>query len=107
MPTIEENKYYVVLVELEVEPNQQQSFIDAIAEQVEQHIKSFPGFVSASFHASEDGKRVYNYAQWSSREAYESFLATDPEEPRKVFQQYAKSLKTDHPLRVARVIENA
>lgn len=42
MPTIEENKYYVVLVELEVEPNQQQAFIDEISEQVERHIKHFP-----------------------------------------------------------------
>lgn len=92
MPTIEEDKYYVVLVELEVEPKQQQDFIDAIGEQIERHIKHFPGFVSASFHASEDGKRVYNYAQWRSREDYESFLAIDPEEPRKVFELYTKSL---------------
>jgi hypothetical protein len=66
MPTINENQFFTVLVEWEVDPSQQQAFVDAIADLVEQHIENDTGFVSASFHASEDGQRVINYAQWRS-----------------------------------------
>lgn len=36
MPTINENQFFTVLIEWEVDSSQQQAFIDAIAEQVEQ-----------------------------------------------------------------------
>lgn len=51
-------------------PEHQQAFIDGIADEVERHFKRYDGFVSASLHASEDGKRVINYAQWRSKEAW-------------------------------------
>jgi len=35
-----------------------------------------PGFVSANFHKGSDGARVVNYAQWASKEAFESMLKT-------------------------------
>jgi quinol monooxygenase YgiN len=37
-----------------------------------------PGFISANIHASTDGTRVVNYAQWASPEAFQAILA-DPE----------------------------
>jgi quinol monooxygenase YgiN len=33
------------------------------------------GFVSANFHASEDGLRVVIYAQWESVEAWQTYMA--------------------------------
>jgi antibiotic biosynthesis monooxygenase (ABM) superfamily enzyme len=47
MPIIHENQFFTVLIEFEVDPSQQQVFIHAIADRVEQHFKSYPGFVSA------------------------------------------------------------
>lgn len=105
MPIIQENKYYVVLIEIEVEPQHQQNFLDKIATYVEKYIKSLPGFISASFHISEDGRKVLNYAQWRSKEAYESFLSFNPKEAERSFEQYVKSHKITYPLHVARIIE--
>ncbi|EQB37334.1 MULTISPECIES: antibiotic biosynthesis monooxygenase [Virgibacillus] len=72
MPRIKENEFFTVMVEFEVDPTYQQALIDGIADQVEQHFTHFTGFVSASFHASENGSRVVNYGQWLSKEAWES-----------------------------------
>ncbi|MGI2904276.1 hypothetical protein [Tolypothrix sp. VBCCA 56010] len=36
MPTINENQFFTVPIEFEVDPSKQQAFIDAIADQVEQ-----------------------------------------------------------------------
>ena len=41
--------------------------------------KHQPGFVSASFHKSLDGTRVFNYAQWRTIAEYEAF-AQSPQE---------------------------
>ena len=37
-------------------------------------MKYQPGYVSANIHKSLDGTRVTNYAQWRSREAFETML---------------------------------
>lgn len=105
MPIIQKNKHYVVLIEIEVEPQHQQTFLDKITKYVEKHIKSLPGFISASFHTSGDGRKILNYAQWRSKEAYESFLSFNPEEAERSFEQYVKSHKITYPLHVSRVIE--
>lgn len=34
-------------------------------------MRRVPGFVSANIHRSLDGTRVINYAQWSSKEAFD------------------------------------
>lgn len=73
MPTIEADRFFTVLVEFEVDPDHQKELIDGIADQVEQHFQSYAGFISASFHASHDGRRVINYAQWRSKEAWSAF----------------------------------
>ncbi|WP_286197772.1 antibiotic biosynthesis monooxygenase [Bacillus sp. ISL-34] len=74
MPTINKNEYFTVIVEFEVEPQHQQALIEGIISKVEPHFKRYSGFVSASFHASEDGMRVVNYAQWHSKEAWSEFI---------------------------------
>lgn len=111
MPTIKENKFFTVLIEWEVAPSQQQAFVAAIAEQVEQYFKHYTGFVSASFHASENGQRVFNYAQWHSKEDWQqSFQASNRDKVQteidQVFSQYGvKTLKVET-LQVERVIDN-
>ncbi|KAM3108225.1 antibiotic biosynthesis monooxygenase family protein [Phormidesmis sp. 146-33] len=110
MPTINENQFFTVLIEFEVTPSQQQAFIDAIADQVEQHFKNYAGFISASFHASEDGKRVVNYAQWHSKEAWQnSFEASGRNEVQvalnEVINHYSAKTLTVEPFQVKRVIE--
>jgi Antibiotic biosynthesis monooxygenase len=57
MPTIDENRFFTAMVEWEVPPEQQQALIDGIADEVERRFKQFAGFISATFHASEDGRR--------------------------------------------------
>lgn len=107
MPTIEKNKTYTVLVEFEVEPEHQQQLIDALADQVEEKLRGYPGFISASFHATEDGRRIFNYAQWSSGETYKTFLERGSDQLEDVFNHFrAKLLKLDHPLHVVRVVES-
>jgi quinol monooxygenase YgiN len=62
-----DHRLFIVLVEWRVDPQHQQELIDSIGDLVEKYIKSDLGFISASFHASEDGHRVINYAQWRSK----------------------------------------
>ncbi len=33
-----------------------------------------PGLISATFHRSLDGTRMFNYGQWESKEAFEAIL---------------------------------
>lgn len=106
MPIISEDKYYVVLVEIIVEPQYQKTFIQEMAQYIEKHIKALPGFISSSLHASQDKNKVFNYAQWKSKEAYESFLSFNPEKSERTFEQYVKSHKVTHPLRVTNVVES-
>lgn len=74
MPTIIEKGPYTLIVEFEVDPTQQQQLIESIADVGEQAFRPDPRFISASFHASHDGQRVVNYAQWQSKEDYDAFM---------------------------------
>ncbi|NMO90909.1 antibiotic biosynthesis monooxygenase family protein [Actinomycetospora sp. TBRC 11914] len=58
-----------------VAPERQDELVDALDRATGQVFVGDPGFVSANLHASLDGTRVVNYAQWTSREAYEAALA--------------------------------
>jgi hypothetical protein len=52
----------------------QQPLVDLLIEATEQVMRHRPGFVSANIHASLDGTRVVNYAQWRSREDFQAML---------------------------------
>lgn len=60
-----------------VAPERQTALVAALEEATEESIRYRPGFVSVNIHASLDGTRVVNYAQWESREHLEAMLA-DP-----------------------------
>ncbi|MDR7276793.1 antibiotic biosynthesis monooxygenase family protein [Catenuloplanes atrovinosus] len=61
-----------------VEPEDQKKLVALLVETTESVMRHVPGFVSANIHASVDGTRVVNYAQWESEEHIEAMLA-DPE----------------------------
>jgi quinol monooxygenase YgiN len=53
----------------------QHQLIDILAKATKEEMSKQPGFISANFHASRDGLRVVNYAQWESVEALEAMTA--------------------------------
>ncbi len=57
-----------------VEPAHQQRLVEVLVEATAAVMSEQPGFVSANIHGSLDGRRVTNYAQWRSREAFEAML---------------------------------
>lgn len=94
MPAISTDDTYIELVTFAVENTEmQRALIDALTRQVEEWIKRTPGFISASFHASHDGKKVFNYAQWQSRAAWEIFAA---DERRSHIRQAVKDVNARH-----------
>jgi quinol monooxygenase YgiN len=60
-----------------VRPEHQRRLVDLLVRATEEVIRHRPGFVAANIHASEDGARVVNYAQWESADAFRAMLA-DP-----------------------------
>jgi quinol monooxygenase YgiN len=110
MPTISENGPYTLIIEFEVDPSQQLLLIDSIADEVERSFRHHPAFISASFHASRDGRRVVNYAQWQSEEAYRAFWNSGGTSQQAIGQAIrrlgARPLHSDH-YQVRRVIESA
>ncbi len=57
-----------------VEPERQDELIAALERATTSVFATVPGFISANLHASLDGTRVVNYAQWASRSAYEAAM---------------------------------
>ncbi|MGV9530461.1 antibiotic biosynthesis monooxygenase family protein [Streptomyces cellulosae] len=88
-----------------VSPDRQDELIELLARATEETMKHQPGFVCANFHASLDGERVINYAQWETEGHYRAML--DNSEARVHMDQAAKiatdvqprlfSVKSVHP----------
>lgn len=75
MPTLAPTDDVFTLVNVfTVSDENQQDLVDLLIEATEQTMQHLPGFVSANIHASTDGTRVINYAQWKSREHFEAML---------------------------------
>jgi C-6 monooxygenase len=76
MSMIDTNDLYIELVTFEIDDRHAQlRLLDGLTTQVNAWVKTIPGFVSANFHLSLDGKKLFNYAQWRSRSAWETFGA--------------------------------
>ncbi|GCE51434.1 heme-degrading monooxygenase HmoA [Thermosporothrix hazakensis] len=69
-----DNKPITLINVFSVRPGKQQELLDHVSEFSERVAKKMPGFISATFHASFDGSRVVNVAQWESTEAFYAFL---------------------------------
>ncbi|MFD3583825.1 antibiotic biosynthesis monooxygenase family protein [Streptomyces sp. NPDC058683] len=83
-----------------VSPDRQSELLTLLARATEETMKHQPGFVCANFHASQDGERVVNYAQWESEEHYRAMLA-NPEA--RVHMDEAATIATDVQPRLFRV----
>jgi tetracenomycin F1 monooxygenase len=78
MATISQSAELFTLVNVfNVAPESQKELCDHLAQVTEELIRHMPGFISANFHLSHDGKHVVNYAQWKS-EADFRVMHTDP-----------------------------
>lgn len=64
-----------------VDPENQQRLVDLLVETTESVMRHVPGFVSANIHASLDGGRVVNYAQWRTVEDFQAMLANPEAQP--------------------------
>ncbi len=72
---IEKNNDITTLINIfTVEPHNQQRLVDMLIETTEQIMNNQEGFISANIHKSLDGRKVINYAQWKSKEAFEKML---------------------------------
>jgi quinol monooxygenase YgiN len=73
--TIAKDNDVVTLINVfSVAPEDQQRLVDVLVNATQVVMSKQPGFVSASIHSSLDGRRVTNYAQWQSPEAFEAML---------------------------------
>lgn len=59
-----------------VSPARQNAVVALLKDFTERHASRFPGFISASVHASLDGQRVVNYVQWEREDDLVVMLAT-------------------------------
>lgn len=125
MPSITEDGAFTVIIEFDVDPTRQEQLVEAVADEVARTFPTHTGFLSASFHASLDGRRVVNYAQWTSREAWEqatSLSADDTTHVRghtwleqqsqhnpvaEILHRLEASTRSVDAFRVARVVESS
>src|SRR5262245_46331292 len=56
-----------------VEPRNQERLIQLLTEGTETLVSRQPGYISASFHKSKDGRKVINYAQWKNTKDIKAF----------------------------------
>ena len=73
MAIIEKGNNVLTLINVfSVEPGKQQQLVELLIDATNQTMRHLPGFISASIHRSLDGKKVVNYAQWESMDAFEA-----------------------------------
>ncbi|MEV8534926.1 antibiotic biosynthesis monooxygenase [Streptomyces sp. NPDC051211] len=63
-------------------PRTQQELVEAFAPLLEQWVAHYPGYLSARFHTSTDGTRVYNVVTWASEADYRHFVENSDTEGR-------------------------
>jgi heme-degrading monooxygenase HmoA len=64
-----------------VVPDRQQELANLLIDATGHTMRHLPGFISANIHTSFDGRRVVNYAQWRSRDAFEAMLRNPDARP--------------------------
>lgn len=74
-PTISVDRPIATLINVFVTtPETQSEVVEAWIDMTESTMQHQPGFISASVHASLDGQRVINYAQWESTEHFQALF---------------------------------
>jgi quinol monooxygenase YgiN len=72
------------LAEFRMMPIHQPEMVRRTSAELERAMSNSVGLLSATFHRSLDGTRMFNYGQWESREAFEAILKQpgfNPEQP--------------------------
>jgi quinol monooxygenase YgiN len=72
------------LAEFRMMPMHQPEMIKRTAAELDRAMSNSSGLLSATFHRSLDGTRMFNYGQWESQEAFEAILKQpgfNPEKP--------------------------
>lgn len=62
------------LAEFRMMPVNQPEMVKLTTTELDRAMSNSPGLISASFHRSLDGTRMFNYGQWESKEAFEAIL---------------------------------
>lgn len=108
LPTNERS--FTQLIEFDIEPQWLQALVTALSEHTERLARDFPGFLSATIQASEDGRRVLNCLQWQTREAGDAaFRSVEHGEGNfwRVIQQHRAKAVTFGSFQVLRNIERS
>jgi quinol monooxygenase YgiN len=71
-----------------VAPKRQAELVEALDRSTAETFVHLPGFQSANIHASLDGTRVVNYAQWASPEHFQAMTG------REDVQEHMKEIMT-------------
>lgn len=105
MVTIDPNQASItVIVVFDVEPHDQAALCAEISGYLDTVKAKFPALVSSTLHASDDGSRVVNYAQWRTRVDYERFVEESlKREPPPIFKNYPPDTRT---YRILRQVEH-
>ncbi len=72
------------LAEFRMMPSNQPEMVKRTTAEVDRAMSHSPGLISATFHRSLDGTRMFNYGQWESKEAFEAILKQpgfNPDQP--------------------------
>lgn len=72
------------LAEFRMIPTNQPEMVKRASHEVDRAMKTSPGLISATFHRSLDGTRLFNYGQWEDQEAFAAILQQpdfNPEKP--------------------------
>lgn len=72
------------LAEFRMIPTHQPEMIQRASAEIDRAMNHSPGLISATFHRSLDGTRLFNYGQWKNQEAFASILKQpgfNPEKP--------------------------
>lgn len=57
-----------------VEPEKQEELLRLLDEMTDEVTRHLPGFRSAEFHKSLDGRRVANYARWDDQDSWRAMV---------------------------------
>ena len=78
MVTIQQPPVITLINTFEVEPSRCDELLALLVEVTDSVMRHIDGFVSASFHRSLDDRHIANYAQWTSKQAFDAML-NDPD----------------------------
>jgi quinol monooxygenase YgiN len=75
------------LAEFRMMPSNQPEMVKRTTVELERAMSNSLGLISASFHRSLDGTRMFNYGQWESKEAFEAILKQPGFNPDKPYSE--------------------